>query len=235
MEQLAKQNGGSLGNVGKLNNMLMQMRKNCNHPDLITSAFSKHRNGQHILSECALQQCAVPSAQGPAGAVRQAAAAGQWQEAHNKLYVCTCAHRSDVLFPPPEVLLGQCGKLQLLDRLLKELQARKHKVLIFSQVGSKTHIIEHIYNEHVSNAPPVLHVSTKAPHLFAGGQKLPLVSYLPQHNPAIQPSPGLPHALLYVHDHTNTHFYTHTFTRTHTHTHTYTHMLLTDDKDAGRH
>uniref|UniRef100_A0A6S8IFU9 SNF2 super family n=1 Tax=Dunaliella tertiolecta TaxID=3047 RepID=A0A6S8IFU9_DUNTE len=89
MEQLAKQNGGSLGNVGKLNNMLMQMRKNCNHPDLITSAFS-----------------------------------------------------NDVLFPPPEVLLGQCGKLQLLDRLLKELQARKHKVLIFSQMTKMLDVIE---------------------------------------------------------------------------------------------
>jgi len=42
--------------------------------------------------------------------------------------------RSDILFPAPEVLLEQCGKLQMLDRLLKELQARKHKVLIFSQV-----------------------------------------------------------------------------------------------------
>jgi len=41
MTQLAERNGGSLGNAGKLNNMLMQMRKNCNHPDLITSAFNK--------------------------------------------------------------------------------------------------------------------------------------------------------------------------------------------------
>ncbi len=51
--------------------------------------------------------------------------------------MCTsrcCAWRSDILFPSPEALLEQCGKLQLLDKLLKELRARKHKVLIFSQV-----------------------------------------------------------------------------------------------------
>ncbi len=41
-------------------------------------------------------------------------------------------------FPPPlclvQVLVAQCGKLQLLDRLLRELKAGGHKVLIFSQV-----------------------------------------------------------------------------------------------------
>ena len=67
--------------ISKLNNVLMQMRKNCNHPDLITSALD-------------------PSPK----------------------------------FPSAAELVEQCGKMQLLDRLLKPLKARGHKVLIFSQV-----------------------------------------------------------------------------------------------------
>lgn len=67
--------------ISKLNNVLMQMRKNCNHPDLITSALD-------------------PSP----------------------------------MFPSAAELLAQCGKMQLLDRLLKRLKAGGHKVLIFSQV-----------------------------------------------------------------------------------------------------
>ncbi len=58
-----------------------QLRKNCNHPDLIT---------------------------GPA----------------NK----------ELFFPPPDELVRQCGKMQLLERLLDKLHAKGHKVLIFSQV-----------------------------------------------------------------------------------------------------
>ncbi len=67
-----------------LNNLLMQLRKCCNHPDLIT---------------------------GPA--TRAAA------------------------YPPADVILEQCGKMQLLDRLLRKLHAKGHKVLIFSQVCIK--------------------------------------------------------------------------------------------------
>lgn len=65
----------------KLNNMIMQMRKNCNHPDLISSAFT-----------------------------------------------------NEVCYPSSQELLEQCGKLQLLHRLLTRLNQRGHKVLIFSQV-----------------------------------------------------------------------------------------------------
>lgn len=67
--------------VGRLNNILMQLRKNCNHPDLITS---------------------------------------EWEE--------SC------MFPAADVLVQQCGKMQVLDRLLTRLHAAGHKVLIFSQV-----------------------------------------------------------------------------------------------------
>ena len=58
------------------------MRKNCNHPDLITGPFS-----------------------------------------------------ASTLYPSPEVMVEQCGKMALLQRLLDRLKAGGHKVLIFSQVG----------------------------------------------------------------------------------------------------
>ncbi|CAM0912617.1 unnamed protein product [Alopecurus aequalis] len=64
----------------KLNNLLIQLRKNCAHPDLFNAAFD-----------------------------------------------------SNSLYPPVDKLLEQCGKFQLLDRLLDALLKRKHKILIFSQ------------------------------------------------------------------------------------------------------
>jgi hypothetical protein len=79
----AQDEGGNTASMATLNNVLMQMRKNCNHPDLITSAFSM-----------------------------------------------------DMDYPSPEVLVQQCGKLALLNRLLIKLRAEGHKVLIFSQVGA---------------------------------------------------------------------------------------------------
>ena len=42
-------------NAGKLNNMLMQMRKNANHPDLISSAFSNdayYPTSAELRAEC---------------------------------------------------------------------------------------------------------------------------------------------------------------------------------------
>ena len=84
-EALAKAAEGRRGPVGRLNNLLMQMRKNCNHPDLITGAFD-------------------PSP----------------------------------TFPGAPELLAQCGKMQLLDRLLKALKTGGHKVLLFSQVRMHT-------------------------------------------------------------------------------------------------
>ena len=43
MATLAQEEGASRNStvMAKLNNVLMQMRKNCNHPDLITSAFTQ--------------------------------------------------------------------------------------------------------------------------------------------------------------------------------------------------
>ncbi|KAL6843472.1 hypothetical protein ACP4OV_026534 [Aristida adscensionis] len=78
------------GIKSKLNNLLVQLRKNCAHPDLLESAFG-----------------------------------------------------ATSLYPPVDKLLEQCGKFQLLDRLLTSLLAQKHKVLIFSQWTKVLDIIEY--------------------------------------------------------------------------------------------
>ncbi|CAN6309562.1 unnamed protein product [Urochloa humidicola] len=78
------------GIKAKLNNLLIQLRKNCGHPDLLEAAFG-----------------------------------------------------TTSLYPPVDKLLEQCGKFQLLDRLLTSLLARKHKVLIFSQWTKVLDIIEY--------------------------------------------------------------------------------------------
>lgn len=82
------------GKKGKLNNLLVQLRKNCNHPDLLESSF----DGSYF-------------------------------------------------YPPVEKILEQCGKFQLLDRLLALLLVRKHKVLIFSQWTKVLDIIEYYLGE----------------------------------------------------------------------------------------
>ncbi|KAL2531531.1 ATP-dependent DNA helicase DDM1 [Abeliophyllum distichum] len=82
------------GMKGKLSNLMVQLRKNCNHPDLLESAF----DGSYF-------------------------------------------------YPPVEQIVGQCGKFQLLDRLLTKLFARKHKVLIFSQWTKILDIMEYYFSE----------------------------------------------------------------------------------------
>ncbi|GLI64292.1 hypothetical protein VaNZ11_007476, partial [Volvox africanus] len=86
-EELDKE-GGSLRNFS-LNNLLMQMRKVCNHPDLITGRAS-----------------------------------------------------GSLEYPSPSELVAQCGKLALLERLLKHLRAGGHRVLIFSQMTEMLNVIE---------------------------------------------------------------------------------------------
>ena len=87
-EAIKQAEEGRKAPLGTLNNMLMQMRNNCNHPDLITSKFD-----------------------------------------------------NSPTYPPAEELVKQCGKLQLLDRLLTALKAKGHKILIFSQVGPRPSLI----------------------------------------------------------------------------------------------
>ncbi|KAK9670004.1 hypothetical protein RND81_13G169900 [Saponaria officinalis] len=78
---------------GKLNNLMIQLRKNCNHPDLLESAF----DGTYF-------------------------------------------------YPPVDQIVGQCGKFQLLDKLLTKLFARKHKVLIFSQWTKILDIMDYYFS-----------------------------------------------------------------------------------------
>ena len=82
MASMAREAGGAHVSVSRLNNVLMQMRKNCNHHDLIKAAFDGR----------------MP-------------------------------------YPSAEELRSQCGKFQLLDRLLTKLSKGGHKVLIFSQAS----------------------------------------------------------------------------------------------------
>ena len=81
MAAMAKSRGGAHVSVSKLNNVLMQMRKNCNHPDLIKGAYD-----------------------------------------------------GSITYPSSEEIRAQCGKMQLLERMLQSLKKGGHKVLIFSQV-----------------------------------------------------------------------------------------------------
>ncbi|CAN1814156.1 ATP-dependent DNA helicase DDM1 [Linum perenne] len=82
------------GMKGKLNNLYIQLRKNCNHPDLLESAFD-----------------------------------------------------GSYMYPPVEQIVEQCGKFQLLDRLLKRLFELKHKVLIFSQWTKILDIMDYYFSE----------------------------------------------------------------------------------------
>ncbi|CAM6007180.1 unnamed protein product [Sphagnum balticum] len=82
----------------KLNNVVMQLRKNCNHPDLFTSQFGDSLD-----------------------------------------------------YPPVDELVAQCGKLKLLDRLLKHLKDRGHKVLVFSQMTKVLDILEYYLGERGHN------------------------------------------------------------------------------------
>ena len=66
---------GQSRGVARLNNMMMQMRKNANHPDLITSAFEQ-----------------------------------------------------SIEYPPPEEIVSESGKMQLLERILLKLRKGGHKV-----------------------------------------------------------------------------------------------------------
>ncbi|KAH9312679.1 hypothetical protein KI387_027714, partial [Taxus chinensis] len=77
-----------------LDNLMIQLRKNFNHPDLLQSQFELSFN-----------------------------------------------------YPPVDDLMEQCGKFQLLDRLLKHLKARGHKVLVFSQWTRLLDLLEYCLSE----------------------------------------------------------------------------------------
>eukprot|EP00803_Ostreobium_quekettii_P009166 evm.model.scf_268.3 EVM.evm.TU.scf_268.3 scf_268:59398-67593(-) len=80
--------------LSSLNNVLMQMRKICNHPDLILGEID-----------------------------------------------------GSIKFPSPEQLIEQCGKLALMDRILKKLHSKGHKVLIFSQMTKMLDLLDSFFDE----------------------------------------------------------------------------------------
>ncbi|GJR72172.1 ATP-dependent DNA helicase DDM1 [Tanacetum coccineum] len=82
------------GSKARLNNLMIQLRKNCNHPDLLEAAFE-----------------------------------------------------GSCFYPPVEEIVGQCGKFQLLEKLLKKLDTRNHKVLIFSQWTKVLDIMHYYFSE----------------------------------------------------------------------------------------
>ncbi|GAQ79429.1 putative SNF2 family N-terminal domain containing protein [Klebsormidium nitens] len=92
-EYLQKESGSGIPRT-RLQNLLMQLRKNCNHPDLLVSHYD-----------------------------------------------------DSLLYPPVEELLAQCGKMQLLDRLLKHLREGGHKVLIFSQMTRMLDLLAYYLEE----------------------------------------------------------------------------------------
>lgn len=93
------------GIKAKLNSLFIQLRKNCSHPDLLEAAF-----GTTSLSLFQLVHVLIC-----------------WF-----LFTLSSIFVFAGLYPPVDKLLEQCGKFQLLDRLLTSLLARKHKVYGFS-------------------------------------------------------------------------------------------------------
>ena len=88
LQKMAEENK-SARSATKLRNILMQLRKNCNHPDLITGDYD-----------------------------------------------------GSLTLPDGPELVRQCGKMQLMDRLLEKLEKGKHKVLIFSQMKKMLDLLE---------------------------------------------------------------------------------------------
>lgn len=94
------------GIKGKLNNLMVQLRKNCNHPDLLQSAF----DGSSIPFATMLVIL---------------------QSNHSvQLHLLPFFFFSWLtgFYPPVEQIIEQCGKFRLLDKLLARLFDRKHKV-----------------------------------------------------------------------------------------------------------
>ena len=124
--------------VAKLNNVLMQMRKNCNHPDLIAGAFDgslTYPSADELVAQVGAallrKRTRLP-------------ACASWvppcRPLQDRFVACVGCPRPQALFRPwthgrlTGCAAAQCGKLALLDRILTRLHRDGHKVLIFSQV-----------------------------------------------------------------------------------------------------
>ncbi|CAK4680903.1 unnamed protein product [Aphanomyces euteiches] len=80
-----------------------------------------------------------------------------WRESEDKIRsaidpIVTALHpihqRQQLFFPDKRLIQFDCGKLQQLDRLLRDLKRGNHRCLIFSQMSSMLNILEIFLNVH---------------------------------------------------------------------------------------
>ena len=100
------------GNVPKLLNVVMQLRKVCSHPFLIEGAEEKEYEEIRLRLDEKKEELDPP------------------------------AYESQVQAEQLKVLIGSSGKLTLCDKLLPRLQAEGHRVLIFSQMKLVLNLLE---------------------------------------------------------------------------------------------
>ena len=70
------------------------------------------------------------------------------QVLQNSSYLQLPISRSQALFPETRLIQYDCGKLQTLDFLLKQLKSESHRVLIFTQMTKMLDILETFLNYH---------------------------------------------------------------------------------------
>lgn len=99
-----------------LRNVIMELKKLCNHPYLIEGVEQKVLTSRNLH--------------------RAAASLTQWQNAEG---VANDVVVSQGVY---DTMVESCGKLALLDRLLRKLRERGHRVLIFSQMTRMLDILE---------------------------------------------------------------------------------------------
>ena len=144
LEQIAS--SGSGGAVARLKNVLMQLRKNCNHPDLLTGgldgSISFPPADELARAPPPVRLSLTRSTEYSPPLRRPARAETGCLSARRGRGCVWCAAQ-----------VRQCGKLALLDRLLNALKAAGHRVLIFSQMTSMMDLLEHFCQErgHVTN------------------------------------------------------------------------------------
>ncbi|RHY98740.1 hypothetical protein DYB35_012376 [Aphanomyces astaci] len=173
------------GNFMGMMNVLMQLRKVCNHPDLfearpvlcpfdmapltvfISPAMDVHNKVGKATSTALAAMVQSPTSRlnnwleimlkvlcfvhkartsAPTLVVGSTLSAGRVQDAlHSKE---TNDQRQHLYFPDKRLIQFDCGKLQQLDRLLRELKRGSHRCLIFSQMSSMLNILEIFLNVH---------------------------------------------------------------------------------------
>eukprot|EP00955_Chlamydomonas_euryale_P111468 366068-Chlamydomonas_euryale.AAC.6 len=138
MKALSDLQGGRSGaSAGSLNNMLMQVR-------LCASKLWEDRWG-HFFLRCPRPMLSLVFVWGLSDELHRFCDLRlQMRKIANHPDLVTGPYSGDEMLPDAEELVRQCGKMQLLERLLKKLHAKGHKVLIFSQMTKMLDLI-HTY------------------------------------------------------------------------------------------